>query len=213
MPVSYGEAAAHYARLATVYDRRWRRYTRRTLWEALAALPLSGRERILDVGCGTGEFARMAYERFPQLTLSGVDVTPAMVAAARQKLRHVPGASFAIATAEALPFPAERFDVVVCANMLHHVRSATPFLHECARVLRPHGRLLVIDWCRDFWHCRWFHAWLRLVDRSYVTMYRTAELIALIEPLGLTAEQANRFLAPPLYGMLRVIARKRGDAV
>lgn len=205
-----GEAAVtrHYSRLAQAYDRRWRGYLWATLQQALDALPLRGTERILDVGCGTGEFERMAIERHPTLELVGVDVTSAMLELARQKLAGSSQVRFHLADAESLPFEPEQFDVVVTANMLHHVRQPRQFLEECTRVLRPHGRLVLVDWCRDFWHCRLLHVWLSWVDRAYTRMHRLADVTALVEGLGLTVTTANRFRVPPAYGMMRIAARK-----
>ena len=207
---SHSHIAKHYDRLATRYDRRWRVYIRRTLEQAFADLRLSGTERILDVGCGTGEFAQMAMECFPTLMIAGVDVAPGMITVAREKLTRWPQTAFTVAPGETLPFGREGFDVVVCANMLHHVRDPKQVLQECARVLRPGGRLVLVDWCRDFWHCAWFHYWLRFADHSYVKMFRLRELSALIEELTLVTIDARRFVVPPLYGMLRIIARKDG---
>ena len=207
-PIPRDDIVRRYRHLADVYDRRWRRYNEQTLHSLLDVLPLSGTERILDVGCGTGEFERLALARFPRVRFTGVDVTPAMVAQAQRKLCDTPQVTWCIAQAEHLPFTDEHFDVVVCGNVLHHVRDTAQFAQECARVLRAAGRLVLVDWCRDFWHCRLFHYWLRIVDRSYVRMYGLAELARVMEPRGLVVEDSSRFLAPPLYGMLRVVARK-----
>ena len=206
--------ARHYDRLARRYDRRWRGYLGRTLGLALDAVDLSGTERILDVGSGTGEFARMALARFPHLSIVGIDLTPGMVAVAREKLAGAPQVSFEVAHAEALPFAPRTFDVVVCANVLHHVSDPRRVLSECARVLRPSGRLILVDWCRDFWHCRVMHYWLTLTDHSYVSMYRLAEVTALIEQGARAAnvEEGRRFIVPPFYGILRVVARKAAPA-
>ena len=200
--------AQHYDRLANAYDRRWRAYIQQTLERALDVLKLSGRERVLDVGCGTGEFERMAMNRFPQLSITGIDVAPQMIAVARDKLADAPRVSFQVAQAEGLPFDQEEFDVVICANMLHHVREPRWALQECARVLRPSGSCVVVDWCRDFWHCRLMHGWLRLVDRTYVKMLRMAEVRRMAEDLGLRTRKAGRFVAMPLYGMMWCVFEK-----
>ena len=206
---SYQRVIERYGRLAHRYDRRWRAYTERILLELLEALTLSGTERVLDVGCGTGEFERLVIERFPQLTLVGVDVTPAMVELARQKLAGSPHVTFQVAQAESLPFRGESFDVVVSANTLHHVRTPGQFAQECVRVLRPGGQIVIVDWCRDFWHCRLLHYWWTLVDPSYVQMYRLQEAACLFEEADLTLEETKRFTAPRGYGMMQLKGRKR----
>lgn len=197
-----------YHHLAHTYDRRWRVYLRQTLERALTALSLSGTEHILDVGCGTGEFERMAVARFPKLTIVGLDATPAMLEEARAKLAGCPRVSFQIGSVETLPFAEGRFDAVVCANVLHHLRDPQQALQECVRVLHQGGQLIVVDWCRDFWHCRLMHGWLRLFDRTYAAMPGLADLQKGCEELGLTVERVCRFMAKPCYGMLCVAARK-----
>jgi ubiquinone/menaquinone biosynthesis C-methylase UbiE len=197
-----------YGRLAGRYDRRWRAYLRQTLGCALDALRLAGTERILDVGCGTGEFERMAIERFPGLTVIGIDATPEMVEMARAKLAGCAQAAFQVGRADALPFGAEEFDAVVCANTLHYLRAPQQALQEWARVLRAGGQLVVVDWCRDFWHCRLMHYWLRLFDRAYASMPSLTGLQRSMEELGLTVGRTRRFMAAPCYGMLCVAARK-----
>jgi ubiquinone/menaquinone biosynthesis C-methylase UbiE len=205
---SYHSVVEHYDRLAKQYDRRWRAYIGQTLERALDAVGLAGTERILDVGCGTGEFARMAVERFPKLTIIGLDATPAMVELARAKLAGRSRVTFQVSQADALPFGAEQFDAVVCANALHHLRAPQQALQEWVRVLRPGGRLIVVDWCRDFWHCRLMHYWLRVFDRTYAAMLVLADLQQMAEELGLAVESASRFMAKPFYGMLCLAARK-----
>lgn len=201
-----------YERLAHQYDHRWQAYTTTALERLLAMLRLSGNERVLDVGCGTGAFEQLALDRFAPLNIVGLDLTPAMVQCARRKLAARPQAQALVGRAEALPFPAGCFDVVVSANMLHHVPDAPGLLQECARVLRLGGRLGIVDWCRDYWHCGVAHHWLRLTDRTYVRMYRLAELRAMAQRSGLIVEDAVRFLAPPAYGLMGLLAVKTARA-
>lgn len=206
---AHAQTVRHFGRLAGSYDLRHHQYNQMTLHRALEALRLSGTERLLDVGCGTGELERLLRERYPDVRLVGIDVTPQMLAVAREKFQNVEGVTFLLAQAEALPFATEGFDVVVSCNMLHHARSADALLRECARVLRPRGRIVLVDWCRDTWHCRLAHYWLRLVKRSYVKMYRAVELVELAAPLGLVVEDVGRFFVPPYFGMMRVVLTRQ----
>lgn len=177
------------------------------------ALSLPGTARILDVGCGTGEFERMAIQRFPGVTIVGVDATPDMVHLARAKMFGCPGTTFLIGRAGALPFGEGKFDAVVSANALHHMDAPREALREWVRVLRPDGQLIVVDWCRDFWHCRLMHYWGKVFDRTYAGMLRLSEIRKMEEALGLAVEQASCFTAKPFYGMMSVSARKALRAV
>jgi ubiquinone/menaquinone biosynthesis C-methylase UbiE len=208
----HAQTIRHFGRLARRYDHQYHRYNQLTLSRALEALRLSGAERVLDVGCGTGELERIVHERYPHARLVGLDVTPEMLAVAHEKFRGIPEIAVLLAPAETLPLTQGGFDVVVSCNMLHHVRSVGGLLRECARVLRPGGRLVLVDWCRDAWHCRLAHYWLRLMKRSYVKMYRANELAALLGPLGLVVQEVRRFFVPPYFGMMQLSATKRSGA-
>ena len=205
----HAETIRHFGRLAVHYDHRHRHYNQVTLSRAVEALTLPPAGCVLDVGCGTGELMRLVQSHHPQATLVGIDVTPEMMAVAREKFQHAPRVRLCLAEAEALPFAAESFDAVVSCNMLHHVHAIDQLFREWARVLRPQGQLVVVDWSRDFWHCRLAHYWLRLVKRSYVKMYRTAELVACAAPQGLIVERVRRFFVPPYFGMVQLVATKR----
>ena len=205
----HAQTSRHFGRLAAHYDHRHRRYNQATLSRVVEALKLSPAGCVLDVGCGTGELMRLVQSHHPQATLVGIDVTPEMMAVAREKFQRAPRVRLCLAEAEALPFAAESFDAVVSCNMLHHVRAIDQLFRECARVLRPRGQLVVVDWSRDFQHCRLAHYWLRLVKRSYVKMCRADELVKLSAPLGLAVEDVRRFFVPPYFGMMRVVATRR----
>lgn len=122
----------------------------RALRDALLGLvPLAPGESVLDVGCGTGTLAIAAKHRVGPLgSVHGVDAAIEMIARARKKAaRAKVDVTFEPALAEALPFPDSRFDVVLSTVMLHHLPRASrgPSLHEWRRVLKPGGRVLVVD--------------------------------------------------------------------
>jgi SAM-dependent methyltransferase len=103
--------------------------------------PLLGR-RVLDVGTGDGTYAIEAARRGAQVT--GIDVDPAMLAAARLR-SDCAGVSVALreARAEELPFDDGAFDVVLAVTVLCLVPDARGAVREMARVLAPGGRLVL----------------------------------------------------------------------
>ncbi len=106
-------------------------------------------EAVLDVGCGTGSLAIAAKRGVGSTgTVDGVDASPQMLARAARKTRRAGlGVEFTIAPAQALPFPDARFDVVLSTIMLHHLPrpGRTACLREMRRVLKPGGRVLVVE--------------------------------------------------------------------
>ena len=95
--------------------------------------------RVLDVGCGEGRFARV-------LTEKGADVVA--IEPVRELLEHAAklgGPSFGLALGDALPFVAETFDLVVMYLVLIDIEDYPKAISEAARVLRPGGRLMVVN--------------------------------------------------------------------
>jgi SAM-dependent methyltransferase len=109
-----------------------------------ARLGLQPGERVLELGCGTGNLWRESAERLPegvQLVLS--DLSPGMLEQARARLAGLPLALELIeADAQRLPFPDASFDVVIASHMLYHVPDRTRALSEVRRVLRRGGRFV-----------------------------------------------------------------------
>lgn len=105
-------------------------------------------EKILDVGCGTGALAIRLSKEFPHSQISAIDVDPIMLEQAKRKLDTArPQILFQRADVTALPFENEKFDAVVSSMTFHHLstEAKTTALREIFRILRPGGRLLIID--------------------------------------------------------------------
>jgi ubiquinone/menaquinone biosynthesis C-methylase UbiE len=106
--------------------------------------------RVLDVGCGTGVFAERLRVALPGATIWGVDLVAGMLArgAARWR-RHTHRVAPVQGDSERLPFAAGSFDVVTCSNSFHHYPDQARAVREMCRVLRPGGRLMLVDGYRD----------------------------------------------------------------
>jgi len=106
-------------------------------------------EKVLDVGCGTGSLAILAKSRVGvEGRVEGIDPSPEMIQVARKKsARAGMEVGFRIGGIESIPFPDDSFDVVLSSLMVHHLPDDVKRegLREVRRVLRPGGRLLVVD--------------------------------------------------------------------
>lgn len=97
------------------------------------------RKRVLDIGCGKGRFARVLAERYRHASITAFDLAEAM-------LRHVPtpiapcGGSMT-----ALPFRDASFDFAYAIESLEHAVQIETAVAEMCRVVRPGGRIVIID--------------------------------------------------------------------
>jgi len=149
-----GDEKAHYvqdvfSRIAPHYDLvnrlmtggqdlRWRR-------EVLRRAGLRPQVALLDLGAGTGDLARLALAQQPTARVVAADFTLEMMRAGRR-----PGDPFAWSAADALhlPFPAATFDAVVSGFLMRNVADTVRAIEEQYRVLKPGGRLVILDTTR-----------------------------------------------------------------
>jgi ArsR family transcriptional regulator len=114
-----------------------------------------------DLGCGTGQVAE-AIAPFVRLVVA-VDSSREMLHAARQRLRGRDNVEFRRGTLEHLPLDDRALDAAVVALVLHHVPDPARACAEVARVLRPGGRLVVLDMLphdHDEYRKTMGHVWL-----------------------------------------------------
>jgi ubiquinone/menaquinone biosynthesis C-methylase UbiE len=109
-------------------------------------------EAVLDVGCGTGTLAIEVQRRVGTAgRVCGIDPGPRQIARARAKAarRRAP-IEFQVGVIERLPFPDQTFDVVLSTLMMHHLPDdlKRQGLAEIARVLKPGGRVVIVDFKR-----------------------------------------------------------------
>ncbi len=103
--------------------------------------------RLLDVGCGTGRFLDFAKQAWPQITAAGVDMSEAYIKEAKRHLQRWGDIELVVGNGECLPLRDESQDAITSIFVFHElppeVRLA--FFHEFARVLKPGGRLVIVD--------------------------------------------------------------------
>lgn len=175
----------------------------RVKFNRLGLLKFPRNAKLLDMCCGTGEGLRCLHQE-GFTNLSGIDVT------ADPELQKESWLDLRAGDSRALPFADGTFDVVLCMHALHHlggVAGIRAALVEATRVLKPGGRLALIDHFDSpqlrlaFWACRqswlaWPTSGLRSFRRqlieewSYLIPYLAAwpQVRALIDALGCAAE-------------------------
>lgn len=114
--------------------------------------------RVLEVAIGTGRNLEF-YP--PDVELTGVDLSPAMLRRARRRARELNlTATLRVADVEHLPFDDASFDTVVCALGLCSIPRPEAAVREMARVLAPGGSLLLLDHVGSSWPPVWVAQWL-----------------------------------------------------
>jgi ArsR family transcriptional regulator len=114
-----------------------------------------------DLGCGTGALLPMLAPHVAQVV--GVDASHEMLVTARARVRDLPNVDVKHGALESLPLADASLDAVMCVLVLHHVPSPGDALAEACRVLKPGGRLLVVDMHahdREEYRQRMGHVWL-----------------------------------------------------
>jgi len=103
--------------------------------------------RLIDIGCGTGRFLDFVKQAWPRLQIVGLDMSGAYVKHAKRHLRHWSRIGFVVGKAEAIPIPDNSQDAVTSIFLLHELppKVRRSVLHECSRVLKPGGRLVLLD--------------------------------------------------------------------
>ncbi len=97
---------------------------------------------LLDIGCGPGFVAGRLVASRPGLTVTGVDRDATLIARATEA---VPGARFVQGVAHELPFADDQFDGAMSRLVFRHLPNVTASLREARRVVRPGGRLVLVD--------------------------------------------------------------------
>jgi ubiquinone/menaquinone biosynthesis C-methylase UbiE len=195
----------HFDRWASRYEEdRTSRWLAGLQDEALEALELTAGDRLLDIGCGTGAAVREAASTVDRAV--GVDLSPAMIARARELATDLPNVEFREADSERLPFRDGAFTAILCTTSFHHYPDPDRATREMARVLAAGGRVVIGDGCSDRLAARILDLGLRTFQRSHVHFYRSRELEAFLARAGFS----HRSSRPLFKGGYAIVTARKG---
>jgi ubiquinone/menaquinone biosynthesis C-methylase UbiE len=168
---------------------------------------------VLEVGCGTGTLTLAAKRRTGQSgKVYGIDIIPAMIELSQRKAAQAgEEAAFQLGSIDDIPFPADQFDVVLCSFMIFHMSEPVrrKGIAEIYRVLKPQGRLLVLDLALPT------HPLPRAIAKMFLGQmleHDLRELLPLMAAAGFsdveTAPVQLRILGLPILAYMRGCARK-----
>ncbi|MBD2519025.1 methyltransferase domain-containing protein [Nostoc sp. FACHB-973] len=201
-----------YDHLASVYDRRWKNYISNTLSFLKTWAEISPQDTVLDVACGTGELERLLLTEHPTLKIVGVDISEEMLAIAQEKCSVYPQVLFHTASASALPFADDSFDVIVSASSFHYFSDPLAALIEMKRVLKPNGKIVILDWCKDYLFCQILDIILKIFDPAHQQCYTQDEFHRLLTCANFVVSRATKVRFGVFWGLMVATGGKAGGA-
>lgn len=132
-----------YKNIATLYDRIFEPMNIGLRKIGMKIYPVKADMNILDIGCGTGAHLRL-YQK-EKCNIFGIDLSPAMLKVAQEKLGD--DAELKLCDATETGFEDNKFDLILCSTVLHEMSQQVrvDVLKETKRILKSDGRILLID--------------------------------------------------------------------
>jgi SAM-dependent methyltransferase len=188
-------ARAQWAAVAEQYGAGWKQATAPDLGWLVAALDPAATDRALDVGTGGGHAALALAPAVA--SVAGIDPTPEMLAVATRLAaeRGIANVTFMLASAGALPFAGATFDIAISRFSIHHWPQPEAAFREIGRVVRPGGRLALVDLLapEDGPLDTFINAVELLRDPSHARSLRASEWLALLVAAGFAARVERRW--------------------
>lgn len=150
-----------------------------------------------DLGCGSGHLAGLLAPFVGRVI--GVDASESMLEQARGRLADVPSAELRVGELESIPIDSGELDAAVLSLVLHHAPEPRRVLAEAIRVLKPDGRLLIVDLLphdRVEYRERMGHVWLGFSEKQ-ITEWLSGEGFSRARVLALPSDPGAK--APELF--------------
>lgn len=194
-----------YAKLGPIYDQRWSAYIDASLCMTLESVANSPAQRVLDVGCGTGQLLEVLAECSAVYELVGIDRVPEMLDTAKRRLGD--RALLVEGDVTLLPFDDANFQLITSSSALHYFPDVDVSLREIRRVISPGGNLIITDWCRNFFWMRMLNRVLPWTDHPHVHTFSVNEIEERLTLAGFNVSTSNKRKINWFWGLMTIHAR------
>jgi trans-aconitate methyltransferase len=126
----------HYKKYSSFQNHEWALGT-------LEHINFKGDEAILDIGCGDGNITAKMTQKVPNGYVTGIDLSPNMIKAAKESYANITNLSFEIADAINFSFE-QKFDLVTSFFVFHWIKDQLTALKNIKRALKPNGKIIII---------------------------------------------------------------------
>lgn len=202
-------------------DIRWRN-------QAVRRMQFFHTFRCLDVATGTGDVALAVSRKYPQVSITGIDFSPAMIAIAQkkgQKSNYPSHVHFQHGDATCLDFPDHSFDVAIISFGIRNIPDKTTAFKEMTRVLVPGGQLIILEMVsqQERHFQKWYQTYLckalpkiasifshhpkayRYLGQSILDFPKLSDFCAMIEKTSVRLE----LVLPMTFGITRLFIAKK----
>jgi len=158
-------------------------------------IDLSSEDQILDASAGTGILAQIIVERFghfQKLVLNDPSEKMLSKAKEKEKLNKLSFIEFSSSYAEELDYPDQFFTQIVCLNSFHYYADQPAVLKHFSRLLKPGGKLWILDWNREG-HFRIANKLISFLTPENINTRTLAEMTQILIEAGFSIEETERW--------------------
>jgi ubiquinone/menaquinone biosynthesis C-methylase UbiE len=202
------ERIREYDRIARLFDHRLGLYARQAIDAALEFAHLTGAESVIDICCGAGELLQVLGLHSHTGRVIGVDFSETMLNVAARRLKPYANIELRKGPADQLTAHDNEFDVAFSTNAFHYLENPEQVLVECRRVLKPHGRLIIVDLAANSQVTRLWLMFRRLFRPAHSRVYRLEEMVQLLEQAGFVPTRRKLKRINLLWSVMFIEAHK-----
>jgi len=145
---------------------------------------------VLDIGCGWGILLKELSLINRKLRLYGIDISPKMVSVAKLKFSSTEKVEIQVGSADKLPYKNNSFEYVTCILSFHHHPDSLNSLREMFRVLKPNGRLFLLDPFKGGFIAKFMNIVNAIIfQEKDIHIYSKEEILKMFEEIGFTNTQ------------------------